>query len=279
MKDFYPGIQLIGDMDTIVLVDGYAGGKIQVAWGETQASHIKKKIAFLVEDLEITESRVRYIDMVIRIKGNAFRIRKKSGPVPYGSEGTHVFSFGIENLHPEIAGVENVQVAAPVQGNAERCIELPLVGPAGPELEERISVQGQHNNFVAGPVEDVKPAESIVDGETNGLCVNERICRPITGVGIKDGDFCLSRIGHINSARCIGDNRGRGMYRSFMTEYMQIFLYPVKNKYLPQYDIRCVNPVVADKYAIGPAHRIDVGFAEKQFSEGIDMAYIVFRIN
>ena len=121
-------------------------------------SHLTNKQhdpALPVEDLEVSECRIHYIDMPIAINSNPFWPCHVPHFVTGLSEHPKKITTGRKHLYPEITKIDNIQIASSIHSQINGEVELLWPGTPFTERILEFTIQVINQDPVSSPVRHI----------------------------------------------------------------------------------------------------------------------------
>src|SRR5690348_13079354 len=115
LKNLYPCIQAVADVNAVVLVNVDIRRQIELARVLPIGAHEHQRLAVGAEDLEVVEGGVHHPQVAFFVVGHAFRTNKLARTRALPSDAAHELTFGRKHLYRATAGVGNCD--APVRSH------------------------------------------------------------------------------------------------------------------------------------------------------------------
>src|SRR3989338_1751155 len=95
-------VVLIRHVNQIVLINMHAGRQPELSRPVSEAAEEKKKLALLIEDLDVVERGIHHIHMPLRIKGDSLGLGKPTETCPNTAELRLELPLPLKKLDTEI---------------------------------------------------------------------------------------------------------------------------------------------------------------------------------
>ena len=108
LEHLNPLVHLVGHINSVLRVNKNAGRKAEGAGLHPEAAHKEQEFTFGVEDLDIAEGHIHYIQVPFAIYGHALGPIKHTWAISVLADAFEEFEVLVEYLHAKIHGVADV---------------------------------------------------------------------------------------------------------------------------------------------------------------------------